>query len=104
MVREEKQQDVIKHTFPMKEKEMMKVESTTVLPPKNRGGQYQKYPWHEMKIGSSFLVEGYSFKLSTNLGTSGNNWCKRHNVIAKIATRKEGENLRVFMIENNKSN
>jgi hypothetical protein len=61
--------------------------------------QYQKYPWDKMKDGDSFIIQGYSNKLQNNLSTTGNNWCFRNDKTMKVVVRKEGDNLRVYMIK-----
>jgi hypothetical protein len=77
----------------------MKIEKNIpIAPPRRNGGQYMKYPWDKMKIGDSFIVKDYSYKLQINLCTTGNNWCKRNNPEAKILTRIIGNDLRVFMV------
>ena len=75
------------------------IEKKITIPNIHVYSQYQKYPWDKMKDGDSFIVQGYSTKLQTNLGTTGNNWCFRNDKTMKVISRKEGNNLRVFMIK-----
>lgn len=64
--------------------------------PKRFGGKGAavKYPWHELEVGDSFLVEGTEQR---SVSSSAASFGSRNKM--KFATRKEGNKTRVWRIE-----
>ena len=71
-----------------------KIEKGVPLPPSRRGRTL--YPWADMEVGDSFVAGPYSTKFQNNVTTSAALQRRKHG--RSFATRKDGDNLRVWRI------
>jgi len=74
---------------------MFKVESNVPMPPR-QNHRNPKYPLKEMKVGDSFLIPGKAEKQGA---ISGYMTARQRELGMKFATRKEGNDLRVWRTE-----
>lgn len=71
---------------------MMQVDKNIPLPNAKTSGN--KYPWRQMEVGDSFLVQN---REHANVCSVAANAGKRYGM--KFATRKEADGVRVWRIE-----
>lgn len=80
-----------------------KIEKGIPIPP-SKGGQPPvriKYPWAQMEIGDSFVVGIHPPEtisgVRKRLRAAGDKWCQKHQPVAMIKTRIEGQDqIRVW--------
>lgn len=78
----------------------MKIEKNVSMPSFKRygDGRPMKYPFPEMEVGDSILVEPAKRKKSTSPGVaSARKWGKKHGVVF-IARKQECGNMRIWRI------
>lgn len=63
------------------------------IPVTETRGTPRRYPWGEMEVGDSFFVPGMT---TSNFGGRRTDAERRHGI--KIATRKEGDGVRVWRV------
>jgi hypothetical protein len=75
-----------------------KIEKNISIPHKQT---CKKYPFREMEIDDSFLVENYSRGKMNNILSAGRNFAAKSGDCThyKFATRKEGNNIRIWRVE-----
>ncbi len=78
----------------------IKIESGLEIP-KKKSGQRHKYPFKNMKINDSFVVDAPSgtapLRFQAGVGASAHSYGMRHD--KKFATRKHGRSVRVWRIK-----
>ena len=76
----------------------MKIDKNIKLREVNRRGKPAKYPWAQLKVGDSFFVEEKNKMYGMHASVSSYNKRSGKKAI-KIATRIDGEGLRVWRIK-----
>lgn len=59
----------------------------------------QKYPFREMKVGDSFIINDYSRLSMQKAGNAARNFAKKAGLNIKFCSRKEGDKIRIFRIK-----
>lgn len=57
------------------------------------------FPFGDMKVGDSFMVEKNTKTIQSYLITRANNFCQLKKLNWKFSTRKSGEGYRVFRVK-----
>ena len=70
---------------------MYEIEKNVQIPVKHtKGGRKPKYPFGEMEVGDSFIVEGRCWSETSSFRTAAFYFGTRHNI--KFSVRKINEN------------
>ena len=81
-----------------------RIEHGIPIPPRRNVGSQGKrwgywYPWARMKAGDSFLIPDYTHPKALSARSSGVAWCKGHAPRLTCVIRKEGNSVRVWLVE-----
>jgi len=79
---------------------MFKIEKDIDIP---KFGEFKKgrrkYPWENMKVGDSFLIESYSESRASTVLSAGQKWSNRRGGLIKFSSRKIRDDFRIFRIK-----
>lgn len=72
-----------------------KIEKNIQIPLKRT----RKYPFDEMEVGDSFMIEGYTPKKIVSITSSANSFCKTHRNGWKFTVRKIEGDIRIWRVK-----